>query len=91
MNAFTGNNYTQEDLMSMLNTNGTINKNSEKYIEIDKKIKHSYITQIEDKHKIPTICVYGGTDEVLGISTYAYLKEKANKDGRHLEIHLLKI
>ena len=85
MNAFTGNNYTQEDLMSMLNTNGTINKNSEKYIEIDKKIKHSYITQIEDKHKIPTICVYGGTDEVLGISTYAYLKEKANKDGRHLE------
>ena len=47
--------------------------------------KYSDITQIEDKHKIPTVCVYGGTDEVLGISTYAYLKEKADKDGRHLD------
>ena len=85
MNAFTGNNYTQEELMSMLYTNGTINKNSEKYIEMENFTKYSDITQIEDKHKIPTICVYGGIDIVLGISAYAYLKEKADKDGRHLD------
>ena len=34
---------------------------------------------------MPTFCVYGGTDVVLGITTYAYLKEKADNDGRPLD------
>ena len=57
---------------------------------MDKVIKHSYITQIEDKNKIPTICIYGGKDDTVGITNYAYLKQKAGKDGRTLELIYIK-
>ena len=48
-------------------------------------VKFSFVTEINDIHKTPTICIYGGTDELIGVSAYAYLKQKADKDGRHLE------
>ena len=36
-------------------------------------------------NKIPTICIYGGTDDEIGVSSYDYLKEKADKDERHID------
>ena len=85
MNAFTGNKFSLLELGLMLNINGTINYESPYYLKMFKQIKYGYITEIKDKHKLPTICAYGGTDVILGVTTYAYLKEKADKDGRPLD------
>ena len=85
MNAFCGNKFNLLELGLMLDTKGNINYQSSYYLKMYNIIKYGYITEIEDKHKLPTICVYGGTDVVLGITTYAYLKEKADNDGRPLD------
>ena len=82
LNAFYGGKFTNKELTSMLFENGTLNYDNEKFKEMFKVIKNSYVTEIEDKHKIPTICVYGGIDNAIGVSTFAYLKEKMDKDGR---------
>ena len=89
MNAFSGNKFTQ-DLSSMVDENGQINEESPKYKEMFEFIKYGYVTEIEDKHKLPTIALYGGIDDVVGVSTYAYLKQKADKDGRTLELIYIK-
>ena len=85
MNAFWGNKYTKEELNSILDENGNINYENEKYKEMYKVVKYGYITAVEDKHHLPTICVYGGVDDEIGVSTFAYLKEKLEKDGRHYD------
>ena len=85
MNAFSGNKYNILEIGLMLDINGNINYESPNYLKMYNEIKYGYVTEIEDKHKLPTICVYGGIDNVIGVSTYAYLKEKAGKDGRHLD------
>ncbi len=33
---------------------------------------------------------YGGIDDTVGITNYAYLKQKADKDGRTLELIYIK-
>ena len=85
MNAFSGNKYNILEIGLMLDKDGNINYKSQNYLRMYNQIKYGYVTEIEDKHKLPTICVYGGKDEILGVTSYAYLKEKANKDGRPLD------
>ena len=84
-NLFLGNKYNESDIKSMLYPNMTINENDAKYKEMFNVVKFSSVTEIEDLHKTPTICIYGGADEAVGVSVYAYLKQKADKDGRPLE------
>ena len=90
MNNFYGNKYKILELQSMLDENRTIIKDNDKYKAMDKVIKYSYITQIEDSNKIPTICIYGGIDDTVGITNYAYLKQKADQDGRPLDLIYIK-
>ena len=68
----------------MLDENGKIKYEDEKYIKMYNVTKYGFITEIEDKHKLPTICTYGGIDDEIGISTYAYLKQKIGKE-RHVD------
>ena len=82
MNAFYGNKYTDEELNSMLYENGTINYENENYKKMEKFTKNAYVTEIEDKHKLPTLCVYGGIDDIVGVAAFAYLKQKMDKDKR---------
>jgi len=84
MNAFYGNIYTDEELNSMLYPNGTINKDNDDYKKMYDVVKYAYVTEIEDRHILPTLCIYGGKDDIVGVSTYAYLKQKADKDKRYL-------
>ena len=90
INAFYGNKYSYAELYEMLDENGMINKKNEKFKTMYKVIKYSDIEQIEDKHKIPTICIYGGTDDTVGVTDFGYLKRKADKDGRHLDLVYLR-
>ena len=81
MNLFTGNKFS-DSADKMLFPNKTINWENDKLKEMFKIAKNAFITEIEDKHKLPTICIYGGIDEVVGVSTYAYLKQKMDLDER---------
>ena len=86
-NLFFGNNYTVEELEEMLDEEGHIIKSNEKYQNMYKVIKYAFITEIEkSKSNIDTLCFYGGLDETIGVSVFANLKEKADKDGRKLEL-----
>ena len=87
MNGFFGNKYDNDTLQKMLDSNGQINENNDKYKEMIKVIKFSFIPEIEDNNvKTPIICFYGGVDNVVGVTAYAYLKQKADKDGRQLDL-----
>ena len=81
MNVFTGNKFT-DSLDEMILSNNTINWENEKFKEMFKIDKNAFVTEITDKHKLPTICIYGGIDDVIGVTTYAYLKQKMDKDER---------
>ena len=84
MNAFLGNKYSSDEISKMVDKNGKIIEENEKYKEMLKVVKFSFVTEIEDYNRIPTICIYGGIDDVVGVTVYAYLKQKADKDGRKL-------
>ena len=81
MNMFSGNKFT-DSLDEMILSNNTINWENEKFKEMFKIVKNAFVTEITDKHKLPTICIYGGIDDVIGVTTYAYLKQKMDKDER---------
>ena len=76
ISAYYAEDYTQEELESMLDENGKIKYEDEEYIKMYNVTKYGFITEIEDKHKLRTIAVYGGIDDVVGVGPYAYLKEK---------------
>ena len=82
MNRFMGNKSTTKELESILLPNKTINASDERYKELIKFSKYANILEIEDINKFPTICFYGGIDEVVGVSAFAYLKQKMLKDKR---------
>ena len=85
MNLFLGNKFTSKQIEAMLDENGNIQYDDENYKKLFKVAKYSFITEIEDNHQIPTICIYGGTDDIVGVTQYAYLKQKVG-DKRHLDL-----
>ena len=86
MNGFLGNKYSSDDISKMIDKEGKIIEGNEKYKEMLKVAKFSFVTEIEDFNRIPTICIYGGIDDTVGVTAYAYLKQKADKDERKLEL-----
>ena len=81
MNTFTGNKFN-DSIDKMLFPNETIDYENEKFKEMYKIVKNAFITEIDDKNKLPTICIYGGIDDVVGVTAYAYLKQKMDTDKR---------
>ena len=43
-------------------------------------VKHSFPVSIEDKNNLPTLCLYTGNDDVVGVVVFAYLKNNTNPD-----------
>ena len=86
MNLFYGNKFTQEELNEMVDEEGNIKQDNKNYQKMYNVVKFSFIPEIEDLHKdIRTICIYGGIDDMVGVTPYAYLKQKADEDGRQLD------
>ena len=83
MNLFTGSKYSEADLKEMILENKKINYDGEKYKEMDKIVQHAYPVNFINSNSVPTICLYGGNDEVVGVTQYAYLEERY-KDNLHL-------
>ena len=81
MNLFLGNRYTSEDLASILDDHGNIISENYMYKDILKALKYADVTQVEDKNpELPAICVYGGMDDIVGVTAYAYLKNSTQRN-----------
>ena len=76
MNIFIGKKYSDADLKEMLYENKKINYDSEKYKEMIKVVQHGFPVNFINELSVPTICLYGGNDEVVGVTQYAYLEER---------------
>ena len=85
MNLFYGNKYSGEQLKAMTFENETINYENEDFQKLYRIIRNSFITDIVDKNKLPTLCIYAGLDYTIGVTVFAYLKDKMIKDGRHYD------
>ena len=85
MNTFLGNIYTEKDLNEMI-VNEQINKESQKYQEMFKKVQNSFPIKFVDNQTPPTLYEYGGNDPLVGIGMYGFLKESFDKCGKELEL-----
>ena len=85
MNYFLGQKYSKEFLESMFKGK-ELDINNSNFTKMLDEVKYADVTKIKDKNKCPTLCIYGGVDNVAGIAQFAYLKEKADKDGRYLKL-----
>ena len=86
MNAFLGERYNSSDLAEMLNENNTINYSNEKFQKLYNSVKYSFPVSIKDKNNLPTLCLYTGNDDVVGVVAYAYLKAKAKQDNKIMDL-----
>ena len=86
MNAFIGERYKSQELEEMLNDNKTINYSNEKFKALYNSVKYSFPVSIKDKNNIPTLCLYSGNDDIVAVVAYAYLKDKADKDNKHIDL-----
>ena len=56
-----------------------INKDSEIYKEMLNKTSYAYPINYVTNESIPTLCLYGGRDEEIGVAHYAQLKKAFDK------------
>ena len=78
MNSFLGKKYTDEELNKMLN-NKKINEDNNNYKELLNLVKYAFPSEYINNNTIPTLCVYGGNDTLIGIEHYSYLKSNCNR------------
>ena len=80
MNAFIGERYKSSELAEMLIENKYFNYSNEKFQNLYNSVKHSFPTSIGDKNNLPTLCLYTGNDDVVGVVVFAYLKNNTSAD-----------
>ena len=76
MNNFIGKKYNDSELKEMIE-NKKIKVDNEKYLELLKIVKFTFPSYYAISNIIPTLCVYGGNDSIIGVSQYAYLKSNS--------------
>ena len=84
MNGFLGNLYNEDDIKSMITINNTINKDSEKYKEMFKKVQNSFPIKFVNNDTLPTLCEYAGNDSLVGVGMFRFLKQLFDKYGKRL-------
>ena len=85
MNEFLGNIYTEQEVKSMTIDN-KINKDSEIYQEMFKKVQHSFPIKFVNNDTLPTLCEYAGNDSLVGVGMYRFLKDLFEKYERKLDL-----
>jgi len=76
MNNFIGKKYNDSELKEMIE-NKKIKVDNEKYQELLKIVKFTFPSYYAISNIIPTLCVYGGNDSIIGVSQYAFLKSNS--------------
>ena len=80
MNSFIGNKFSDKDIKEML-INKNIDINNEKYKELYKIAKYTFPVYYINENSVPTLCVYGGGDSIVGVVHYSCLKKAFEKNG----------
>ena len=89
MNKFIGNKFTDEELKQMM-IGKNINQDNEKFIELNNLAKYGNTVNFINENSVPTLCLYGGEDPLVGIAQYYYLKEISEKFGNKVELIYMK-
>ena len=76
MNSFIGKKYNDSELKEMIE-NKKIKVDNEKYQELLKIVKFAFPSYYAINNVIPTLCVYGGNDAIIGVAQYAHLKSNS--------------
>ena len=58
---------------------GILNEAGEEYKELLNKTAYAFPLIYINKQSIPTLCIYGGQDEINGLVQYSLLKKKFNE------------
>lgn len=85
MNSFIGDKYNDKDIKEIL-INKKINKDNEKYKEILRIINFAFPLKYINSNTPPTLCEYGGIDDIAGVAHYSFLKKISEKYGNKLEL-----
>lgn len=80
MNVFLGRKPT-EDISEMFDLEKNVIKKSKKYYEIFNKTKYVLPLYKVDNTSIPTLCFYGGNDDIVGIGHFGPLYDKFTECG----------
>ena len=80
MNAFLGRKPT-EDISEIFDLEKNVIKKSTKYYEIFNKTKYVLPLYKVDNTSIPTLCFYGGNDDIAGIGHFDPLYDKFTECG----------
>ena len=89
MNEFIGKKYSKNEINEML-VNKKINKSNEKYIEMLKIAQNTFPYKYVNSNTVPTLCMYGGLDTLVGVAQYRTLKKLAEKYGNKIELVYMK-
>ena len=89
MNKFIGNKYSNEELKQMMKGK-KINKDNEKFIELNNLSKYGNINNFINENSVPTLYLYGGEDSLVGIVQFYYLNEVSKKFGNKVELIYMK-
>jgi len=89
MNAFIGNKYSDNEIKEMM-INNKINIDNEKYKEMLKIVKHAFPINFINSDTVPTLCQYGGKDQLVGVVQYSYLKKLSEEYGNKVELVYMK-
>ena len=79
MNLFIGKKYNDKQLKEMIKDK-KINIENENYIKLNKIVQNAFPINFINKNKVPTLCIYGGNDETIGVAHYYKLKELFEKN-----------
>ena len=79
MNLFIGKKYNDKQLKEMIKDK-KINIENENYIKLNKIVQNAFPINFINKNKVPTLCIYGGNDENIGVAHYYKLKELFEKN-----------
>ena len=82
MNLFIGNLFSNDELKKMIK-DGEIDIENEEYKKLLNKAKYGFPVTFITNNSLPTISVYGGVDDVIGIKHYAYLKSIFEEKGHY--------
>ena len=83
INLFLGRNKTEDFDKMIDDKNKEINIESEKYRELFDLVKYSFPIYFIDDTTLPTICVYGGKDDIVGVTSDAYIKKKFEENNNN--------
>ena len=89
MNIFLQDKYSDKELKEIL-VNKKIDLNNEKYKKMENILKYAYPINFVNKNSVPTLCIYGGDDSLIGIAHYSFLKQLSEQYGNKVELVYMK-